>query len=230
MSAPPRARSSLGIAPVPSLALAPAAALTLALVLLAAPARAATETLAVSEDTWIDGTGSSTPQGSNTILGICPRQEYWIYLKFDLSTLTGPPIDAEIRMTRTQGDRPEEISVYLITDDSWDEATLTGMNRPAPTNPDPADALGVGEEIVPYDRWTSMALTDVIAQEYAGDGVLSVMLREDPVQMFDVRHYDSREAAVGDDAKPQLVVTTGSTAVDDPGGFASWGSVKAGYR
>jgi len=237
MPSPLRVRPSDRAVPVP-IAAAPripvllALGIALALVawLAASSAHAATETLAVSEDTWVNGLDSGTPQGSNTTLGICPRVDYWIYLKFDLSTLTGPPTDAEIRMTRTQGSRPEEISVYLITDDSWTEATLTGLNRPEPTDPDPADALGVGEEILPYDRWTSTALTAAIAQEYAGDGVLSVMLRENHDLVFDVRHYNSREANVGADAKPQLVVTTGATAVGEPERVSSWGAVKAGYR
>jgi hypothetical protein len=229
MSRPPHARALVATLPFPALPIL-GAALALILALAAPPAHAATETLAVIADTWIDGLASSTPQGSNTSLAICPRQDYWIYLKFDLSTLSGPPTDAEIRMTRTQGERPEEISLYLITDDSWDEATLTGINRPAPTNPDPADALAVGEEVVPYDRWTSMPLTDAIAQEYAGDGVLSVMLRENHVETFDVRRYHSREAAVGPDEMPQLVVTTGGTAAPEPAEVSSWGAVKAAYR
>jgi hypothetical protein len=194
------------------------------------PAHADTEILDVVEDTWIDGLGSTTIRGSDTALGICPVVDYWIYLKFDLSALPGPPTDAEIRMTRIDGSRPEEISLYLISDDSWSEATLTGVNRPEPADPDPADALAVGEEIVPYDRWMSMALTDVIAQEYAGDGVLSVMLREDPGTVFDVRHFNSREAAVGADEKPQLVVTVPSTGVPQTDLGSSWGRVKTLYR
>ena len=75
------------------------------------------------------------------------------YLKFDLSSITGFVTDAELRMSRFGGSRPEEISAYLITDDSWTEAALTGVNRPAPVSPPNGTALGTGLVAGSYDVW-----------------------------------------------------------------------------
>lgn len=161
----------------------------------------------VSEDTWIVGLGSTTPQGSDTRLGICPAAFYWIYLKFDLSGLAGSVLDAELRMTRFDGDRPEEIAVYLIEDDSWSESTLTGPTRPAPILPPPGDALATGQSAGAYDRWQSIALSAAIAGEARGDATVSLMIREDPGTPVDVRNYFSKEAPEPASSMPQLVLT-----------------------
>jgi len=116
-------------------------------------APADTTTNLVTEDSWIHGLADTTPRGTGTDLRICPLANYWIYLKFDLSSITGFVTDAELRMSRFGGSRPEEISAYLITDDSWTEAALTGVNRPAPVSPPNGTALGTGLVAGSYDVW-----------------------------------------------------------------------------
>ena len=185
-----------------------------ALLTLMERAPASTTTNLVTEDSWIVGLGSTTPQGAGTDLRICPVANYWIYLKFDLSGLSGFVTDAELRLNRFGGSRPEEISVYLITDDSWTEAALTGVNRPAPISPPNATALGTGVAAGPYDAWNSQALTDAVAQEAAGDGIVTLMVREDPAGAVDVRNYYSKEAPQPDNVKPRLVVTTAVELID----------------
>lgn len=185
-----------------------AVVLALALGFFATSGLAGTVTRLATQDTWIEGLGDHTPPVPETRLGICPGANYWIFLGFDLTALGGEIETAELRMTRFNGDRPDEISVYFMHDDDWSEATLTGLNRPDPQNPANTDALGVGEDppAAPFDRWVSSALTDRIALEAAGDGTLTLMLRENPVPMNDIRYYNSTEAAVAEGAKPQLVL------------------------
>jgi hypothetical protein len=85
--------------------------------------------LPVVEDTWIDGLSSTGPRGNDLALAICPVANYWIYVKFDLTEVPGAVTGAELRLQRFNGSRPEEISVYGILDDSWSEASLTGLIR-----------------------------------------------------------------------------------------------------
>ncbi len=171
-------------------------------------AAAQTVTLPVTQDTWISGLGSTTVHGGELALGLCPGASYWTYLKFDLSGLAGDVVSAELRMTRVNGARPEEISVFLIQGDSWTEANLTGPTRPVPTDPPNSSQLATGEFTGGgYDRWLSTALTAAVRQEALGDQVLSLMVRENFVNMIDIRYYRSREAAVPSGNKPQLVVT-----------------------
>ena len=168
----------------------------------------------VTEDSWISGLGSGVVEGAGTSLSICPTANYWIYLKFDLSSVQGTVTNAELRMTRFGGSRPDEIASYFITDDSWTKATMTGANRPNPMNPMNAESLGTGVDTGSFDRWNSVALTAAVAQEAAGDETITLMVREDPSGSVDVRNYFSKEAAQPDSVKPQLVLGVDPETID----------------
>lgn len=184
-------------------------------------ASGATVNLLVQEDTWIDGLSSTSTRGSDQRLGICPVADYWIYLKFDLTSVSGMVTSAELRLGRIDGSRPQELSLYLIEADNWREATLNGVNRPDPRDPANATALAAGEEAAAYDRWTSPELTMAVNQNLQSDGILSLMVREDPDSSFDVRHFFSREAPRPDEEKPRLVLTTSPLETVAPGWIVS---------
>ena len=178
-------------------------------------------TIPVTADSWTFGLADTNPTGGGTDdLRICPRANYWIYLQFDLGGLTDHVVDAELRLTRFDGDRPEEISLYAISDDNWNEETLTGAARPAPTDPLPSATMAQGEEGDDFDRWRGVRLTAAVERERQGDGVLTLMVREDPDDDFDVRNYFSREGARTDSEQPQLVVTLDTSETID----ANWRS------
>jgi hypothetical protein len=168
---------------------------------------AQSQILLVTEDTWIHSLNSSASQGSNTNLSICPTADYWIYLKFDLSTVTENISGAELHMTRFSGSRPEEISLYFIPDDTWTEVALTGQDRPDPVSPPNETAIGVGEDTGDFDRWAPEELTTLVRHETAGDGIITLMVREDPGLILDVQRYFSREGAGDGMQRPQLVLT-----------------------
>lgn len=171
---------------------------------------AATQTNLVVEDSWIHGLSDTNPRGSTTSLSICPAAVYWIYLKFDVSAITGIVTHAELRMRRFSGSRPQELSVYRVDNDLWTEAGLTGMNRPA--HDTPPLAMGAIDGVA--DHWTSDTFVQIVNTEARSDGTLSLMVREDPNTQFDVRNYFSKEAARVDGDKPHLVITTEPEAVD----------------
>ncbi|MBZ0099869.1 MAG: hypothetical protein K8F30_12330, partial [Taibaiella sp.] len=45
-----------------------------------------------SDDSWINGSNGTELNGDDTKLSICPLALYWIYLKFDVSELSGKTI------------------------------------------------------------------------------------------------------------------------------------------
>ena len=138
--------------------------LTIAAVLLfGSPAYSQTVTvpLQVTEDTWIDLKNPAT-YGDGSRLSICPRANYWIYLKFDLSGVAGEITAAELQMKRFSGSRPEEISVYAIEDDSWSESTLSGVNQPNPTAPE----LGRGFDEVPQGQLARLDAERIVYTEH----------------------------------------------------------------
>lgn len=159
----------------------------------------------VLEDSWIANLGGTAINGADPSLRVCPACYQWTYLKFDLSGLTGDISGVELRLVRTSGARPEEISLYRIVDDSWTEATLAGPNRPAPQMPANETSLARGVAESGHDRWSSAALLQVVRAERDGDGTLSLMLREDYNSGYDPRTYHSREGAPSPDEAPRLV-------------------------
>jgi len=168
---------------------------------------ALTVTLTAVEDSWIDGLSGTTTHGSDLRLSVCPKCYQWAYLKFDLAGVDGVISGAELRLTRRSGARPEEISLYFITDDTWNEAGLTGPARPAPQMPLPEESLASGVAEGGYDRWASDALLQVVRAQQGGDGILSLMLREDYTSVVDSRSYTSREGAASREQAPRLVLT-----------------------
>ncbi len=162
------------------------------------------------DDTWTVGLNSTTLKGDDVELSICPLAGYWIYLKFDLNVpSTSVVLDAELQMTRVSGSRPNEISLYRVDSNAWAEETLNGQNRPEPRNPDPTTALVAGATSEGgLDSWTSEELLLAVRDALEGDGVISLMVREDPDESIDVRDYNSKEATVPGIQKPILVLTT----------------------
>lgn len=171
------------------------------------PSCSQTQRLEPSDDTWIDGLSSTRIHGGDSRLSICPVANYWIYVKFDLTSLAGSIRDAELRLTRFDGSRPEEISLYVVTGDDWNQSSLTGPNRPAPVSPDPAFTLAKGSDQGGHDTWRSPELLALLQQEQAGDGIVSLLLREDPSSTLDVRNYFSSEGANIPERRPHLFVT-----------------------
>ena len=165
-----------------------------------------TVTLTAIEDSWIDGLTGTTTHGSDGWLSVCPKCYQWAYLKFDLAGVDGAISGAELRLTRRSGARPEEISLYLITDDTWSEGSLTGKTRPEPQMPLPEESLASGGAEGDHDFWASDALLQVVRAEMGGDGILSLMLREDYNSVVDPRSYSSREGAASREQAPQLVL------------------------
>ena len=193
------------------------------LVVAAVPAALAqTVTLEPIQDTWINGLASTTPHGSDTRLSICPVAQYWIYLQFDLHGLQGAVEDAQLRMTRFDGSRPEEISLYFIPDDQWTETTLTGAQRPSPQSPMTSEALGVGTDKGTYDAWHLSTLAEVVQREIQDDGILTLMLREDPTTAIDVRSYFSREGARTPAERPYLYLSLANLGGAEENLDANW--------
>lgn len=185
-------------------------------VLCTAPTEGAEVSVPTTADTWIHGLeSSSTSGGTGVRLSVCPSVDYWIYFKFDLSGIESVVSGAELRLKRDNGSRPDEISCYLINDDSWTEESLSGMTRPEPRSPAPGDSLAVGEKLADYDRWTSPSFVAAVAQEASGDGILTLMVREDRNDQLDVRNFRSREGASSATEAPTLVLTVSDEFVGE---------------
>jgi len=135
--------------------------------------------------------------GSNagTDVALRVRQEvngsYHTYLRFDLTSVTGPITSARLRLFATDGSNVA--GIVFATSNAWGETTLNWTNKPAVV-PTPITSTGT----VANGAWAEFDLGSALT---AG-GVYSFALRSSSTNSC---YYSSREGA----NPPELVITTG---------------------
>lgn len=182
-------------------------------------------TLYPAMDTYIDGgvsPGTSEEQsksfgtaGSIGLYGyndsFATAQNHRIgFMKFDLSEL-GNFNNATLRMycvSNCTYPAPERyVSVYSITDDTWDENTLNWLNRPQfPVGMTAAQLNSIfltKKTVGNGSGWYEWDLTDYILQQKEGDGVASIALRSQNQKVYFGSNNSGNLAQ-----RPHLLVTT----------------------
>ena len=107
---------------------------------------------------------------------------------------------------------------YFISDDSWDEETLTWNNQP--TQPDVGThfhymLIPTKNTSDPNITW-KIYVTDLARQELAGDKMLTIMVRDDSLKDANCRIYSKENADALDEEKPWLIVDYTATAIEIP--------------
>ncbi|TSA54380.1 MAG: DNRLRE domain-containing protein, partial [Planctomycetaceae bacterium] len=120
-----------------------------------------------------------------------------IYLRFDLSAVTGTVKSAKLRM-RTSNDAPDGThDADFVSDDTWGESTITWNNAPASgANLDSQTALGDGD-------WIVFDVNDQVAAEAAGDGKISFLVYQSVGD--DYGQYNSSDVTTWQ-YKPHLMI------------------------
>lgn len=110
------------------------------------------------------------------------------FLRFDAPTLPGTLAAATLRLMPVAANVPATQLLAFVADDAWSEATLTWSTRPASGPPLAAWTVQAGAAV-------ELSLNDLVRQEQAGDGLLSLRLFATN-QTADGRvDYAAREAA-----------------------------------
>ncbi|MBZ0254875.1 hypothetical protein K8I31_02360, partial [bacterium] len=91
-----------------------------------------------------------------------------------------------------------------------------------PQTVDPSNAITVGIGKAAYDTWHSPNLAAAVQAEADGDGVITLMVREDPDNTVDIRRFYSKEGASNEDQTPRLVVTLAPDAGDEEALADGW--------
>jgi beta-glucanase (GH16 family) len=144
------------------------------------------------------------------------------YLKFDLTgvspgTVTSATLKVKVSSMETGG--TNNLVAMKLGDDSWSESTITWNNKPTP-NPiwiaqKWNNQVSVGSEI-------TIDVTDYVAQQMAGDKVVSLVLA-DTFMRTKLLAFHSSEAANAAD-RPQLVINgVAYTATEDA--TVRWGTL-----
>jgi len=135
--------------------------------------------IAPTADSWVESSKPNDNHGSDTTLhvkvevGCSIRAEVTnvrrTYLKFDLSGLpSGAIIDSAIlHMYRTTDN---DIPSAYTTGDAWTETGITWNNQPGP-------GTFICDGALESDNWFKWDLTSYVASEFAGDKIVSVVLK-----------------------------------------------------
>ena len=81
-------------------------------------------------DTWVNGSAPTSNFGTSTALEVDGSPTKIIYLRFDVSGLSGTVQSARLQFEVTNRS-PSGGTIYQVFDNSWGETTLTFNNRPA---------------------------------------------------------------------------------------------------
>jgi len=137
-------------------------------------------------------------------------KNYRVILKFDLGGLDGGLTveSATLRLdcwyVNNLVGGVTDVEVHRVSNDSWVEGGVTWGNQPS---------YGVVEDVqIPFVGWVEWNITDFVIDEYGGDDVVSVLLKNE-VEDYDGTlrrsQYYSSEYDSGS-VKPELVVVLGS--------------------
>lgn len=152
------------------------------------------------EDAFVFSSDPDTNYGSSTTLRVDGSPIMRSYVRFDLSTLSGDSITSALLKIYANSSLSEGFSIDQLSDNTWQENTITFNNAPAPES----SITQSGD--VSSDQWVTIDITSYIK----GAGIYDVVF--DPLSTTQLS-LASRES--GSNA-PQLIVTQSSSATSTP--------------
>jgi parallel beta-helix repeat protein len=96
-------------------------------------------------DAWVDSSAPDTNRGGGTRLSVDASPVHISYLRFEVTGLTSPVQSALLQLQVANGS-PFGGTIHAVSDNGWDEFTITYNNRPAVDGPalDNLGAVSVG--------------------------------------------------------------------------------------
>ena len=161
------------------------------------PPNGSPTTLAPTADAYVENATSTTNYGGSGQLAVDSDPLREVFLRFDLSAITGPIQSVRLRLhvdDVSNGGSPSGGTVARVNDSTWSESGVVWDNRPTAWDVDIA-AFGA----VAQNTWVEVTVTNAVtAGTVATLGLHSTNT--------DGAYYDSRETGA---TAPQLVVTLG---------------------
>jgi hypothetical protein len=173
--------------------------------------------LAPTADSWVNDDNPGTNYGSDGVLHAKVDSWWFIlwwvtnlrrsYLEFDLSGLpSGATIDsATLHLYRTTGD---QIPSAYQTTDGWTEMGITWNNQPGP-------GASVANGVSEGGGWFKWNITSYAASEFAGDQILSVVLKF-TTESGSPKHADFTSREGTSNQRPWLEISYSSMGTTPP--------------
>jgi hypothetical protein len=116
-------------------------------------------------------------QASRSPVGPCNTTKY-TWLQFDLAALGGNTTTATLRLANPQYTGPGagvRLGLFAVTEDNWDESTLTGNTHPVTSIISPALVLATPPPFgQPHLDLSSAALVNYVNSQQSGDRLASL--------------------------------------------------------
>ncbi|CAM2801009.1 DUF7594 domain-containing protein [Rariglobus hedericola] len=164
-------------------------------------------TLAASADAFVkDGVSASTNYGTDTGLTVKNDAVDWnrqTYLKFDLSSVSGPINSGRVRLcVQSAGAASSSIGLYASANSSWSESGITWSTKPATTGAALSSVTIPGG--LAAGTWLEWDVTTYLQQEKAaGRNTVTLVLQSSTQGSTTGVTFNSRQAASN---QPQLKV------------------------
>ena len=142
---------------------------------------------------------------NNTLLVKLGSTTRETFLRFDLSSVPGTIVGANLRLVTRSMSEPVFHSAALVTNNSWTETGLTWNTKPASTSPQ------VTWQVAPSNQASTIPVTSFIAPALANGGVLSFRIFSNgtnstgPTSSGETVSYGARENSAAN--VPQLLVS-----------------------
>ncbi len=161
-----------------------------AFILSAWPASSAAPQIIAGHDTFVDinnpeqnydcsGSFSGLELGYSNFPVFTSTREF--YLKFDLTTVTGPAEQSTLILSLAQNALPggatANVALYSTTDDSWDEATMTYNNQPASSTWSLQQTITITSGVTGQITFDDPAVGAYIEGERTTDQLASFLIR-----------------------------------------------------
>jgi len=193
--------------------------------------------VSVNSQTVLDAVGNAYVQGGINagnnyysepsfllrVRGVVGDNERKTYLKYDLTGVTEVFTKAELQITvnRAVGTSADWADLFTVSDDTWDETTITWNNAPAR-----GDFLLEREFLhkasTDPDTVYTFDITSYVESEMLGDKIVSICMSDTAYRTTDLRFWSNRSLlATG----PQLVLKSGplgSVSLTSPVGGENW--------
>ena len=156
-----------------------------------------------ADDAYVDSTAPDTNYGYSTELYTreTESQKQRTFIKFDISDL-GTFNTAKLKiMINDASQTGGTVRYFRVEDDSWNEKDITFSNQPEIQ--EQFSQYTIGNNVT--STWMTIDISEYLSEEKGRDGVLSLMLMDDPVSSRFTRKYSSKDITISS-SYPQLVV------------------------
>ena len=154
-------------------------------------------TLTVTDDSFILDNKVNLNMGSEATISVKNTTRKVGLVKFDLSSVTDPVLSAVLEIKGTNAASGGNLSVYSVTDDSWNENTVTYSTRPSKGALLGSTTLGASGTVYSID------ISDFVVAESNGDNTVSLWLNDN---LSTGSRYDFASKEAAGEVGPKLVL------------------------